>query len=700
MKHIRSVMATFAVPLALAAGIMAAPAFAQGAGQQAPEDLSLGTDGILITLDQQTSRSLDAVNAADQPTLLAASPVVQDLADEGITVDDAFTTDDGTVVLTADAVDDAQALKDAQNVDGVAAVQYNFVYHLIDSVEADVASVSLQSALQQDAALPVDDPFTQQSDPTQSPNQYWAYSTGLIDAWREVESDHTVTIAVLDSGADLSHPDLEDNILTDLAYDVTDDTPLADCEIQDADARGHGTSVTGIAAATSNNAIGLSGASNNASVLPVKVVKDNGTITSQNLIKAFDYLFGLIEDGELDNLRVINMSLGGYDNSGLGTDQAFHSAIQTALYDYGILSVCSGGNGNSVNTPYTAHNYPSDFEECIAVTALETDGTNLVWSDYNLAKDISAPGENIWSTNTMTSSAGRYYAASGTSEASPIVAGSVALLYAACPSATPDQVREALYETASPINDPVYDRTSTSGSHGALQVDDALAYLQNLTGETTDPDPDQNPDEGQGDETVELPFTDVAEDAWYYGAVSYAYENKIMNDFEGTTLFGPLNPITREQAACVLYNMFGNNEIAEPCGLPDVKDDYYTNAVNWAVAHGYINGFYNEATGTYTSFGVGQTLTREQLASIVANVAQKLKGANISDASSEKYGSMPDCAQTSPWAVANMIWATDKGIINGVANEGTGVRFLAPQQVTSRAEVAAVMMNCLEEGIL
>ena len=193
----------------------------------------------------------------------------------------------------------------------------------------------------------------------------------------------------------------------------------------------------------------------------------------------------------------------------------------------------------------------------------------------------------------------------------------------------------------------------------------------------------------------ELPFFDV-DDEWYYDAIVYVYKNGYMSGLADPVLrFAPNEAIVRQDAAVVLYNIFGGGEQAPACGFADVdQSKYYADAINWAVKHGYMNGIANPATGAYVRFGVNEPMTREQLASAVANIAREAGDSLNAD----KYHSMLDWATTSTWAVDNVIWALNQGVINGVSLvEG---RYVAPHNFTTRAEMAAIMMNCIQKGII
>lgn len=294
----------------------------------------------------------------------------------------------------------------------------------------------------------VSDPYVQQSDNTDY--QYYLQNTRVSDAWDYSKTDNAVTVAVIDTGADLTHPDLKNNINSELAYDVTKNTKLNAASVpNNGDANGHGTMVAGIVAAEADNGIGIAGASYNANILPIRVFNDEEKTTTADLIAAYAYLQEQMDSGALTNLRVINMSLGYYAQSESDADKALHEAIVTMLNDYGVLTVCAGGNGNSQGQANSTACYPSDFQECISVVATDQTGRVASFSDNNSAKDIAAPGVNILSTSLS----GKYAAVTGTSAAAPQVSATLALMFAAEPSLSAQEARNGILSTTLPIED-------------------------------------------------------------------------------------------------------------------------------------------------------------------------------------------------------------------------------------------------------
>jgi subtilisin family serine protease len=205
-------------------------------------------------------------------------------------------------------------------------------------------------------------------------------------------------VAVIDTGIDRNHPDLDDN--------------LAGCENfiywwrSCEDDNGHGTHVAGIIAAE-NNGFGAVGVAPEAEIYALKVLNYRGSGYLSDLIEALDWAVA-------NQMAVVNMSLGtNFDVT------SFHEAVQRA-YSAGIVLVAASGNdgpgGNSVD-------YPARYPEVIAASAVDEALAVPSWSSRGPEVDLAAPGANVYSTAL----GGSYKKMSGTSMASPHVAGAVAL---------------------------------------------------------------------------------------------------------------------------------------------------------------------------------------------------------------------------------------------------------------------------------
>lgn len=642
------------------------------------DELVEGVDyrGLLVTLDEDSKINLLSEDGGE-------SELAQGLADAGLAVTNQVESADGSTLAVADVADDmraSEAVAAAQEVPGVVSVQPNFVYRLVDEVPAGALDESAASIADEQAegdedvsaqalGMPNDD-YVYTRDPNKPYNQYWLYTTRITRAWNLVHTDNTVTVATLDTGVDFDHPDLEDNLLMDYAWDAYNNKPLS-ASVPNGDRIGHGTMVAGIISARANNGIGLAGASYNATILPVKVFNDTGApeATTASVLSGYKYVVDLATSKTVPNLRVINTSFGSYNTySSSGyclKDEALRKAIVSAK-NAGIVTVCSGGNGKD-GKPRTDNIYPADFDECVAVTALNTDNTNCYWSDYNKKKNISAPGLLV----TTTDATGGYSKASGTSMAAPIVSGVFALLFAAESVATVDDACNAVYATATPISDAENDRTDISGSHGAIDASAAVEALEGL-GRTA--------------------FSDVHPGEWFYNAVYFAKAHGIMNGVGDTGEFQPSAPTTRAQAATVLYNVYSKGEVASSCNKPDVdQSEWYANAVNWCVAHGIMTG-YDDGSNT---FGPNDSLTREQMCKVLA-IATK---ADYASADPAKYNALLGTEETDEWARPFVVWAVDEGLVNGVDNHD-GTHTLDPLGLVYRCQTAQIFTNAITAGIM
>lgn len=378
----------------------------------------------------------------------------------------------GTVVKAEvpEGVDPHEAAGRAEEVPGVASAQPNYIYRLMDGGAAGsgMTAGSLAMPSEGDPVAETNDTFLSQQYSLGS----WEDTHGadVFAAWKSVKSDATaaenqvpvVTVAVLDTGVYVDHLDLKDQIWEDYLWDASHDRKPGRDGFLDAssnptgDIVGHGTHVCGIAAATANNQQGIAGASYNAKLLPIKVFNDSSYqayAKTEWLLKAYNYLLS-DEDGDGQtvaqetNTHVVNMSLGGYGKEG-EIDEQFEKAIEEAA-NADILTVCAGGNGDDYGNPITQPSWPSDFDACMAVTCLSAAGTNTYWSDFNVYKDISAPGVDILSSYNDKENS--YTKMTGTSMASPLVAGIAALLFSADPSLTVDQAKDAIYSTANELD--------------------------------------------------------------------------------------------------------------------------------------------------------------------------------------------------------------------------------------------------------
>src|SRR3954452_13502008 len=285
----------------------------------------------------------------------------------------------------------------------------------------------------------------------------WYHGTAGDDinvraAWDAAGTEATPTVAIVDSGVDLEHPDLKTNI-------ASGGKDFVDGDNVPADQNGHGTHVAGTIGAVGNNATGVTGVAWKAHLLPVRVLNANGSGSVSTVIKGEQY-------AATAGAKVVNMSLGGASPS-----QAEYDTLRAAS---GTLFVVAAGN-DSANVD-TTDSYPCayDLPNVICVAATGGDDELASFSNYSGSSvDMAAPGVDILSTYptgmTSNSSPGYEYL-SGTSMATPEVAGAAALVLGKYPALTPWQARGMLIAGA----DHVAGLQGRVASAGRLDVRGAI----------------------------------------------------------------------------------------------------------------------------------------------------------------------------------------------------------------------------------
>lgn len=273
--------------------------------------------------------------------------------------------------------------------------------------------------------------------------QAWDYGYGTGNA----------IVAVLDSGINTGNDDLKGMLVG--GYNFVNMTSNY------ADDYGHGTQVASVVGARVNNSFGIAGIAGKSGILSVKVLNSTGAGTYATMIQGIDYA---VKQGA----AVINMSIGGRTAS-----TALKSAVDQALAS-GVVIVAAAGNEGS-----TALSFPAAYENVIGVGAVDLKGVKMTFSNTGSGLTVMAGG----SARVATSS-NSFTSANGTSFSAPYVAGLVALLKDAKPSASPADIFNAITSTSLDLGQTGYD---TTYGHGLVQMDKAIAALlgQPKVNETT-----------------------------------------------------------------------------------------------------------------------------------------------------------------------------------------------------------------------
>jgi subtilisin family serine protease/N-acetylneuraminic acid mutarotase len=303
------------------------------------------------------------------------------------------------------------------------------------------------------------------NDPRYS-EQWGLTKIGIESSWEQTQGAPNMLIAVIDSGIDLTHPDLLANLWTnpgEIPGNGLDDDNngrvddihgwnFVSASANVADDNEHGTLVAGIAAARTDNTIGVAGVCGLCRILPVKVMQASGVANYSDIAAGIHYAIA-------KGAKVVNLSLGGYADS-----QTLHEAINAALAQ-NITVVAGAGNDNK-SDPF----YPAAYDGVIAVTSTNLDDTRSDSANTGPWVDVAAPGDNILSTAV----GGGYSNGSGTSVAAPFVSGLAGLLLTLNPTWTPAMVSAQLVHTAENIDslNPGY-----AGKLGGGRINAANAVL-------------------------------------------------------------------------------------------------------------------------------------------------------------------------------------------------------------------------------
>ena len=302
----------------------------------------------------------------------------------------------------------------------------------------------------------------------------WHLTKVHADAAWDVSQGGYGPVAVIDTGVDGSHPDM--NGYVKQGYNFVNNSTDAK------DDNGHGTHVAGIISGQTNNGSGIASIGFKGSILPVKVLDKDGSGSYGSVASGIVYATD-------QGAKIINLSLGGSSYS-----QTLSDAVNYALKKGVIVVAAAGNNGNSASV------YPADLPGVVAVSATASDDSLASFSSYGKSVYIGAPGVNIISTFTS----GGYATMSGTSMAAPTVSGllGLALSRSQVPSST---LLTYLRQSADKVGPYAYDANGWNQyyGYGRINAGKLMSLIQPQTATTTAADTTVSSDEsGQNGQTV------------------------------------------------------------------------------------------------------------------------------------------------------------------------------------------------------
>ena len=453
---------------------------------------------------------------------------------------------------------------------------------------------------------------------------------GAETAWDSGLDGSGVRVAVIDSGIYREHEDLQ-------GADIAAGESVISGITGTADNMGHGTLVTGIIAAQTDNALGIAGIADKVTIVPIKC------FASVNEANVSDICSGIYKAVDIYRCDVICLSLGTPDDSGF-----LHQAVNYAA-DKGTLIIAAAGNDGS-----SGYYYPAAYDSVIGVGSYESDGSISSFSEKNDSVFVSAPGSDLYSTYIGRSNS--YALVGGTSFAAPHVAAMAAIAKAVSPGMNITAFKELLKETCRDAGAIGYD---TSYGYGKVDLTSFTAFLTDKAGNSAR-------------------FTDT-QGHWAEEYIDFCVT---MGVFDGVspTRFDPDSTMTRGMLVTVLYRYdsgahaaAASDKVFTDVNAPETQ--WYYAAVYWAAANGIVDGY---ADG---SFRPDEPITREQLCAMLHRYA----GSPASENSSA-LSDFSDSGTVSDYAVTPMTWAVSEGLVSGMTSN-----LLAPRSGATRAQVAVIM---------
>lgn len=506
----------------------------------------------------------------------------------------------------------APALADGYGADRVLhlAAWQEYVLEFSDAGTAQRALARLQSDPDVtdcflDEAVTADDTLAGLWDETAS-RSWGGHEMGLTTLRHQADvllpAGRRATVAVIDTGADCTHPLLAGRVSA-RSYDFANNT--ADVT----DVNSHGTATAGLVADLTPDEV---------DVMVLRVYDDDNLSKPSLVLTALEYA---LENGA----TVVNMSLG-WPNA-IEKGYSFLNSVLAQAYASGVVVVTAAGNRSQSNPGANADDvYPANQAAVLTVSGVDRDlAFDGGYSASGASVDLCAPGTSV----SVAAPGGGMTTRSGTSFAAPHVAAAAACVQLAQPGVTAARVRQTLYGYAEDLGAPGRDDRYGYGlpvltqcfhdwlcpgqrfvdmpgagvwSHDGLDYCIAAGLMSGTSDVTVSPDMTASRAQlvqllwaaaGSPETTGTLPFTDVQPGAWYYAAVRWAYRTGLVAGTSPTT-FDPNAAVTRQDLAVILYEQSGRPAATggELAAFPDVGHvaGYAYAALTWAVAQGLISG--------------------------------------------------------------------------------------------------------------
>jgi subtilisin family serine protease len=484
----------------------------------------------------------------------------------------------------------------------------------------------------------------------------------VADAWKTSRGTPETVVAVLDTGMDLEHPDLEPNLwrnpgevpgtgrdddgngyVDDVhGWDFVDGVPISRSR---SDGAIHGTHIAGTIAAVADNGIGVVGVAPEVRVMPLRVIGEDGTGELADVVAAIGYA---VENGA----TVANLSWGGPSHSRLLRDALAAAAAITVV----------AATGNSTQDLDEQPVYPASYmmPHLISVTAVDSRGNLPSWANVGAnSVHLAGPGHDILSTVPPDPASGAvsYGWLSGTSMAAPHVAGTLALLASARPAAPPATLVRSVLGTARPL--PSLAGTTITG--GMVDAGRAMGRLLTCP-----------------EDVPQAPFADVRLTAHEESIACASWRELTSGYTDGT--FRPHEPVTRAQVASTLHRLLeqvGAPVDDGPARFADVTSGPHADAINALAEAGIIRGV------TADRFDPATSVTRAQLAALLVRLHDHVTDEALPVPSSHPFRDVRGTALEDEIAAG---W--DAGLV-----QGRSASSYDPKAAVSRGQMASFLVR-------
>jgi subtilisin family serine protease len=330
--------------------------------------------------------------------------------------------------------------KDSVLMDEISNVLNEYNFNILGSLENKIFAVSTDNINLLEAKLSnLVDYIEYEADlkiAVDTNDTYYAYQWGhaatrIEPVWSFTKGAPDVYICIIDTGLIRSHSDLQSDMFRAGIDYYNNGEVLTDTD-------GHGTFIAGIIGADTNNAKGIAGIAYNSYIVPFRIPQDSeGYFDTSKIIEA-------IYDAADVGCDVINMSLGGP-----GSNSTFNTAVQYAINKGSIVIAAAGNDGDEGNEI----SYPASYNNVVSVASINSSKVRSYFSTYNQFVDVSAPGENIYSTSLS----GGYNYGSGTSFAAPYVSAIAGLIKSLKADLTPAKFNDLIKTTSTDLGASGFD---------------------------------------------------------------------------------------------------------------------------------------------------------------------------------------------------------------------------------------------------